>query len=167
MPQKRNPISSEVVLAASQILRLNASLVLDDMVADFERASGPWHLEWVAIPKSFVIAVAALHQMDFALSGLAVNADRMSENIHSTKGLIVGEVVMMHLGQSLGFQAAHDVVYEACKQSIEQGTTLYDELAGREEVTAKIRYKKLRNLCDPTNYMSACGLLVDNVLSKT
>lgn len=46
MPQKRNPISSEVILAASKILRSNAGLVLDGMVADFERASGPWHLEW-------------------------------------------------------------------------------------------------------------------------
>ncbi|KAJ5121978.1 L-Aspartase-like protein [Penicillium atrosanguineum] len=69
MPQKRNPISSEVILAASKILRSNAGLVLDGMVADFERASGPWHLEWVAVPESFVIAVGALSQTHFALSG--------------------------------------------------------------------------------------------------
>lgn len=60
MPQKRNPISSEVILAASKMLRANASLCLDAMITDFERASGPWHLEWAAVPESFVIAVGAL-----------------------------------------------------------------------------------------------------------
>ncbi len=165
MPQKRNPISSEVVLAASKILRSNASLVLDGMVADFERASGPWHLEWVAIPESFVIAVGALHQMDFALSGLVVNPGRMAENLHSTKGLIVGEAVMMHLGKFLGRQAAHDVVYEACKEAIEQHSTLYDVLSAQEEVKANISDADLEALCDPTNYLGACGLMVDNVLS--
>src|SRR5690349_18898873 len=86
MPQKRNPISSEVILAASKILRSNAGLVLDGMVADFERASGPWHLEWVALPESFVIAVGALSQTRFALSGLSVPTKQMLENLHSTKG---------------------------------------------------------------------------------
>lgn len=165
MPQKRNPISSEVVLAASKILRSNASLVLDGMVADFERASGPWHLEWVAIPESFVITVGAFHQMDFALSGLVVNPNRMAQNLHSTKGLIVGEAVMMHLGKFLGRQAAHDVVYEACKESIEQHLSLYDALSTRAEVKANISDIDLKALCNPTNYMGACGLMVDNVLS--
>jgi len=40
MPQKRNPISSEIMLAASKLLREKASLGLDSMVADFERQSG-------------------------------------------------------------------------------------------------------------------------------
>lgn len=40
MPQKRNPISSEIILAASKLLREKASLGLDSMVADFERQSG-------------------------------------------------------------------------------------------------------------------------------
>lgn len=44
MPQKRNPISSEVILAIFKMLRANASLGLDAIVVDFERASGPWHL---------------------------------------------------------------------------------------------------------------------------
>ena len=41
MPQKRNPISCELILAAAKVLRQQAGLVLDAMVTDFERATGP------------------------------------------------------------------------------------------------------------------------------
>lgn len=129
MPQKRNPISSEVILAASKILRSNASLCLDAMVTDFERASGPWHLEWAAVPESFVIAVGTLTQADFAISGLVVNVDQMDRNLNSTRGLIVAEAVMMELANSIGRQKAHDLVYEACKGTIESKgheKTLFD-----------------------------------------
>ena len=164
MPQKRNPISSEVILAASKVLRSNASLVLDGMVSDFERASGPWHLEWVAVPESFVIAVGALHQADFALSGLVVNTDQMEKNLRSTKGLIVGEAVMMGLAPHLGRGKAHDVVYEACKDAIESKSTLFDCLVKNEEVTLSLGRKKLEELCDPVNYMGASTQMVDEVL---
>ncbi|KAJ5312022.1 Fumarate lyase [Penicillium antarcticum] len=40
MPQKRNHISSEVILATSKMLFANASLSLDAFITHFERASG-------------------------------------------------------------------------------------------------------------------------------
>ena len=66
MPQKRNPISCELILAAAKVLRQQAGLVLDAVVTDFERATGPWHVEWVALPRSFRLcrrraASGALH----------------------------------------------------------------------------------------------------------
>jgi len=164
MPQKRNPISSEVVLAASKLLRANASLCLDAMVSDFERASGPWHLEWVAVPEAFVLAVGATHQTTFALSGLVVNTDSMMKNLCSTRGLIVGEAVMMGIAPFLGRQQAHDVVYAACKESIEGDSALIDILLKNPHVNERIDREKLERLCDPLNYMGACQLMVDNVL---
>ncbi|KAF2252946.1 adenylosuccinate lyase [Trematosphaeria pertusa] len=166
MPQKRNPISSEVILAASKILRSNAGLVLDGMVSDFERASGPWHLEWVAVPESFVIAVGALNQADFALSGLVVNPKNMLDNLYSTRGLIVGEAVMMGLAPHVGRQKAHDIVYEACKESIETDTSLLEALQKRPEITGKISNEELSSLCDAKNYLGSCGLMVDEVLAR-
>ena len=167
MPQKRNPISSEMILAASKILRSNASLCLDAMVTDFERASGPWHLEWVAVPESFVVAVGALSQADFALSGLVVNVGQMERNLNSTKGLIVAEAVMMELASHTGRQKAHDIVYEACKETIEnkQDRTLFEVLLQKQDVTAAIPQDRLKSLCEPANYLGAAGGMVDDVLA--
>ena len=165
MPQKRNPISSEVILAASKVLRSNAGLVLDGMVADFERASGPWHLEWVAVPESFVIAVGALSQTHFALSGLSVHSKQMLDNLHSTKGLIVAEAVMMGMAPHVGRQQAHDIVYVACRESIEKNQTLLECLLQKEEVTSKMSAEQLSALCDPVNYLGASTRMVDDVLN--
>ena len=167
MPQKRNPISSEVILAASKILRANASLCLDAMITDFERASGPWHLEWMAVPESFVIAVGALSQADFALSGLIVNVDKMKENLGSTRGLIVAEAVMMELASHTGRQKAHDIVYEACKETIESETeeSLFRILLNKQEVVTAIPPRRLQALCEPAGYLGAAGRMVDDVLA--
>lgn len=167
MPQKRNPISSEVILAASKILRANASLCLDAMVTDFERASGPWHLEWVAVPESFIIAAGALGQAEFALSGLVINVGQMERNVNSTRGLIVAEAVMMEMGKHIGRQKAHDVIYEACRTTIEagEGTYLFDVLMKDQVVTGAIPPERLAELCKPANYLGAAGQMVDAVIA--
>lgn len=164
MPQKRNPISSETILAASKILRAQAGLVLDGMVSDFERASGPWHLEWVAIPQAFVAAVGALHQMHFALSGLSVNADAMMDNLLSTRGLIVAEAVMMGLAPHLGRQAAHDVVYQACVTAHSTSQSLLSVLEKTDKVVGRISRAELASLCNPLNYLGCCRQMADHVL---
>jgi len=135
MPQKRNPISSELMLAASKAVRQHAGLMLDAMVQDFERATGPWHAEWVAIPESFVLTAGALHQARFALGGLIVDAARMKANLDMSKGLIVAEAVMMQMAPHIGRQQAHDIVYGACRVVNEQGGTLAQALAAMPEVT--------------------------------
>ena len=166
MPQKRNPISSEVILAASKLLRSHASLGLDAMVVDFERASGPWHLEWAAIPEAFTVAVGALHHANFTLSGLVVKEASMKRNLLSTRGLIVGEAVMMSLAECIGRQQAHDVVYNACKSAIEDGQALLDILKKDSKVVDKLGEDELARLCDPMNYLGSCQLMVDRVVDR-
>src|SRR6185503_4396299 len=138
MPQKRNPISSELMLAASKAVRQHAGLMLDAMVQDFERATGPWHAEWVAIPESFVLTAGALHQAKFALAGLIVDEPQMAKNLGLSRGLIVAEAVMMGLAPLIGRQEAHDVVYDACRAAAEQHITLADALSADPHVTERI-----------------------------
>ena len=166
MPQKRNPISSEVTLAASKLLRSHASLGLDAMLADFERASGTWHLEWVAVPEAFVVCVGALHQAKFALAGIVVNVDAMHVNLHSTAGLIVGEAVMMEIAPFFGRQRAHDIVYEACKIAIEDHTTLFEVLKANSELMNVLDEQRVAFCCDPLNYLGASQIMVDNVVAQ-
>lgn len=60
MPQKRNPVSCELIIAAAKMVRQHAGLMLDATAHDFERATGPRHLEWAAVPESFALASGAL-----------------------------------------------------------------------------------------------------------
>ncbi|KAL6916549.1 hypothetical protein ACHAP8_007030 [Fusarium lateritium] len=166
MPQKRNPISSEIILAQSKILRAQAGLVLDGMVSDFERASGPWHLEWASLPVAFISAVGSLHQANFALSGLQVNSNAMKANLESTRGLIVAEAVMMKLAEFVGRQEAHEIVYGACVAAVEKDLSLIESLQKIDEVTQHLSTEQLLLLVDPTNYLGCCRLMVDELLKS-
>jgi 3-carboxy-cis,cis-muconate cycloisomerase len=165
MPQKRNPISSELILAASKAVRQHAGLMLDAMVQDFERATGPWHAEWIAIPESFVLAGGALHQARFMLDGLIVDEARMRRNLDMTAGLIVAEAVMMGLAPHLGRNDAHDLVYAACQTVSENGGSLADALAGMPEVASRLDRQAIDRLTDPVNYLGASPGMVDRVLA--
>ncbi len=167
MPQKRNPISSELMLAAAKGVRQHAGLMLDAMIHDFERATGPWHAEWMAIPESFVLAAGALHQAKFALGGLVVDRARMAENLGLSNGLIVAEAVMMHLAPLIGRQQAHDVVYAACRVVNDSGRALAEVLADDAEVSRHFDRAALDRLTDPTNYLGLAPAMVDRVLAHS
>jgi 3-carboxy-cis,cis-muconate cycloisomerase len=167
MPQKRNPISSELMLAASKGVRQHAGLMLDAMVQDFERATGPWHAEWMAIPESFVLTAGSLHQAKFALGGLIVDEKKMSDNLDISRGLIVAEAVMMGLAPDLGRQEAHDVVYDACRVANDRGMTLADALSADSRVSARIDRATIERLTSPKNYLGLAPEMVDRVLAAS
>jgi 3-carboxy-cis,cis-muconate cycloisomerase len=167
MPQKRNPISSELMLAASKAVRQHAGLMLDATVQDFERATGPWHAEWMAIPESFVLTAGALHQAKFALEGLVVDEKQMAKNLGISRGLIVAEAVMMGLAPEIGRQQAHDVVYDACRLANDKNMTLADALSADPEVSARIDRATIEHLTSPKNYLGLAPEMVDRVLAAS
>ena len=165
MPQKRNPISSELMLAAAKAVRQHVATMLDGMIHDFERATGPWHLEWVSLPESFLLTASSLANAKFMLAGLVVHDRRMRENLDLTHGLIVAEAVMMALAPKLGRQHAHEIVYEACRKAIEGGGQLADILAKMPEIVDALGgVDAIRHHCDPVNYLGLSGEMVDRVL---
>lgn len=164
MPQKRNPISCELIIAAAKMVRQHSGLMLDAMVHDFERAMGPWHLEWSAIPESFALTSGALLQANFMLSGLVVHPDRMLANLGISKGLIVAEAVMMALAPLTGRQTAHDLVYAACRRAVEAGKPLFEVLTETQEVAIPLGRERLRDLTDPANYLGSASQMVNHIL---
>lgn len=165
MPQKRNPISCEMIVALAKAVRQHVGLMLDAMAADHERATGPWHLEWIALPESFIAASGALHQCRFMLEGLIVAPDRMRRNLDLTGGLIVAEAAMMALAPYTGRGVAHDLVYAACRNALEEGTSLLEQLRNRKEITVHLDDAALSWLVDPANYLGAAPAMVDRVLA--
>jgi 3-carboxy-cis,cis-muconate cycloisomerase len=165
MPQKRNPISCEVMIGAAKTVRHLAGLALDGAVQDFERATGPWQAEWVAIPEAFLHTAGAVSQALFMLSGLEVDTQRMRQNLDSTGGLIVAEAVMMGLAPVLGRNEAHDVVYAACRTALEHKRTLAEVLKANAEVTRLVSAAQIDALCEPVNYLGCAAQMVDRVLA--
>ncbi len=165
MPQKRNPIGSELMLAAAKIVREQHSLMLDAMVQDHERATGQWHVEWQALPTAFIVASAGLRAAREVLEGLEVRPDRMRLVLGATGGLIVAEAVMMGLAPKMGRQVAHDVVYDCCRRALGGEATFLDALAADPRISIAMDRAELERLVDPANYLGAAPEMVRRLLA--
>ena len=60
MPQKRNPISCCYIHANISVVRQHVAALLDANVADHERSTGPWDIEWIVLPEIFCLTAGAL-----------------------------------------------------------------------------------------------------------
>ena len=165
MPQKRNPISSCYIHAAVSVVRQHAAALMDAMIADHERSTGPWEIEWIVLPETFCLMAGALKQTRCILEGLEVDAAKMRANIDLTNGLVMSEAVMMGLGRHIGRETAHDLVDDICREAIRQGRSLLDLLAEHPEINRHLDRAALAKLCEPANYLGQAGVMVDRVLA--
>src|SRR5712672_953950 len=166
MPQKRNPISCCYIHACAAVVRQHAAALLDAMIADHERSTGPWEIEWIVLPEAFCLMAGALKQARFVLEGLEVDAAQMRANIDMTGGLVMSEAVMMGLGNYIGREYAHDLVYDICRVAVKEKRPLLDLLCEHPEINKHLDRAALAKLCDPANYLGQSGVMVDRVLSK-
>lgn len=165
MPQKRNPIASEYILAATRGVQALVPLMQGAMAQDHERATGPWQAEALAIPQSFVLTHGALLHASAIAEGMVVDAARMRRNLDLTGGLIVAEAVMMGLAPHIGRGEAHHVVKHACDVALSERIPLADALGRDPTVTAKLDRTAIERLTDPANYLGSTGAFIDRVLA--
>ncbi|KAH6982470.1 L-Aspartase-like protein [Ilyonectria destructans] len=166
MPQKRNPISRNYIHACTVMVRQLMAALLDVMVEDHERSTGPWESEWLAVPEIFLLSSGALQQARALLTGLEVYITRMRSNLKITNGLICAEAVMMGLAPHLSRQRAHNLVYEISRQAIVSGRPLLDLLVETQEISSVLDRAALEKLLDPTEYLGLSAEMVDRVLGS-
>jgi len=166
MPQKRNPIASCYIHAAISVVRQHAAALMDAMVADHERSTGPWEIEWIVLPEAFCLMAGALKQTRAVLEGLEVDAAAMRRNIDMTHGLVMSEAVMMGLGPYIGREVAHDLVYDICREALKQQRPLLDLLCENAQIMKHVSREQLAAMCEPANYLGQSGVMVDRVLAQ-
>ncbi|MFN0185662.1 MAG: adenylosuccinate lyase family protein [Aquabacterium sp.] len=165
MPQKRNPISSCYIHAAISVVRQHAAALMDAMVADHERSTGPWEIEWIVLPEAFCLLAGALKQSRAVLEGLEVDPLAMRRNLDMTGGLVMSEAVMMGLAPFIGRERAHDLVYDLCLQSVRDRTPLLDLLVAHPQIAPHADRAALQRMLDPAGYLGQSGVMVDRVLA--
>ena len=166
MPQKRNPIASEYILAAARTVQALVPVMQGAMAQDHERATGPWQAELLALPQSFVLTHGALLHTRAIAEGLVVDTEAMRRNLDVTGGLIVAEAVMMGLAPHLGRGAAHHVVKHACDRALAEAIPLAEALARDEKVCERLDRAALERLTDPARYLGSTGGFIDRVLAS-
>jgi 3-carboxy-cis,cis-muconate cycloisomerase len=165
MPQKRNPIASEYILAAARTVHALVPVMFGAMAADHERATGPWQAELLALPQCFVLTHGALQHAGAIAEGMVIDAARMRRNLDLTGGLIVAEAVMMGLAPYIGRGEAHHVVKHACDAALAETIPLADALAREPAVASRLDRAAIERLTDPGHYLGSADGFIDRVLA--
>jgi len=165
MPQKRNPIASEYILAAARAVQGLVPVMLGAMAQDHERATGPWQTEALVLPQTFVLTHGALLHARGIAEGMVVDAARMRANLGITHGLIVSEAVMMGLAPMLGRGEAHHVVKRACDAALAEVIPLVDALVRDPAVSGHLDRAAIERMVDPGNYLGSAQGFIDRVVA--
>ena len=166
MPQKSNPITSELVVAAA---RMNAGLlaaVHNAQIQEHERATHGWQVEWLTLPQMMVLTGGALkHGLDLALN-LRVDVDAMRGNIARANDLVLAEAAVFALADEITREEAEALVKKACAAAATENRPLIEivkELAGDAIEKSAIDW---RALGQPENYLGETEKIIDQTLDS-
>jgi 3-carboxy-cis,cis-muconate cycloisomerase len=146
MPQKLNPMISEVVLALARLQKPQMLRALDGMIQAHERDMSTWHTEWTCVAESSIVLSGALKQIEDVYGGLDVRTERMLLNLEASGDKIYAEAVMMELAVHLGRTRAHEVVSAVSRTSEEAGTPFIDELCSDPQVASALSRTEIESL---------------------
>lgn len=161
MPQKSNPIVSELIIAAA---RTNASLLASmhqALVQEHERATHGWQVEWLNLPQMFALTSAALSKALFLSERLVVNKEKMRQNVNASHGLMLAEAVSFALADTMNRAEAKKLVAEACRLALEQDRHLVDVV--QEKTKAALDWPALK---DEAAYLGSTDAFIDRVLRE-
>lgn len=167
MPHKRNPAMSENIVSLSRIVQNNVQLMLNGMINDHERDKISWLVEWEVIPESCIMSSGTLSILHNVLDDLNVNKSIMKNNLDITNGLILSEAVMLALGEKIGKQKSHDIIYKASMKAFGENLSLEKVLLKNEEISKFLNEKELKELLNPSNYIGISKELAEKVINKT
>lgn len=154
MPQKRNPMTSEYLIASARLAYAAAGALQLSPAHAGERDMGLWAVEWVALPEALVLTSSVASKLRWILDGLEVDTARMRSNVDLTRGAIMAEAVMMDMARHWGHEGAHRIVARASARASAEGLPLDAALALDPEVTAVYAADQLAQLvANPGSYL--------------
>lgn len=166
MPHKRNPGLSEAITTLAKISKSNMSLAYESMYAEHERDGALWKVEWYSVSQNMIVSGTAVAKTKKLLTNLVVFENKMRDNLDLLKGLMLSEPLMMVLGEKIGKQTAHEVLYEISMETFEQGANFKDKLMENDVIKANLTEEEIDNLLDPVGYTGQSQYFADKVRAE-
>jgi len=157
MPQKRNPILCQDVIAGAAQVRALVPLALDAMMSEHEANRTTTAMMRSAIGPACIHIGDCLGRLNAIMSDLELNPERMLQNLNLTGGMILSEAIMLELGKALGRQEAHDVIYDAIEDVLAGKMTFTDALAKAPKLAAELSSEQISAMLDPAGYTGLCA----------
>jgi 3-carboxy-cis,cis-muconate cycloisomerase len=166
MPQKSNPITSELVIAAA---RVNAGLLAalhNAQIQEHERATHGWQVEWLTLPQMILLTGGALKHASHLALNLQVDAEAMRRNIAQANDLVLAEAAVFALADTIAREEAEALVKKACGVAAAENRPLIEivrELAGDSIDKSAVDWQALAR---PENYLGESEKIIDKTLKS-
>lgn len=166
MPQKSNPITSELILAAARTNAALLSAMHQAQVQEHERATHGWQVEWLTLPQMILLTGGALkHGADLS-KNLQVDARAMAANIARANDVILAEAAVFALAKTMPRQEAEELVKKACAAAIAENNPLIEVVKRLAQGKVPGGRVDWRALARPENYLGETEKLIDRVLAS-
>ena len=165
MAQKRNPMNSENCCGLARVVRGFVTPTFESQVLWHERDLSNSSTERFTLPHVFILTDEILKKMNWIFEGLEVHADKMLENIESSRGLVMAEPLMMKLTEKgVGRQDAHEIIRESAMIAEDQKRHLRDVLLEREDLKGVLTKEEIIATMDAANYVGGAREIVDKMV---
>lgn len=162
MPQKSNPMISELIIASA---RTNASLLGNmhqALIQEQERATHGWQMEWLTLPQMVGLTAVALQKATFLSQNLVVNRDVMAQNIKKSNGLLLAEAINFALAPAhMSRTDAKKLIRESCHIAYKENRHLIEVLQEKLDVPLDWQF-----LQDEANHLGSANDFIDRVLRE-
>jgi len=121
MPHKRNPIGCEQIVGLARLIRGNAHAALENVALWHERDISHSSVERVILPDSFIALDHMLRRFTRIVRGMAVNVDRMRENLNRSRGVVFSGAVLLEFARKgVSREQAYEWVQRNAMRSFEE-----------------------------------------------
>jgi adenylosuccinate lyase len=167
MAHKKNPITAENICGLARVTRGFLLPTFENNVLCHERDLCNSSGARIILPHTCVLIDDIIAKMTNVFDNLAVYSENMKTNLKSSKGLIMGESVMMALTKKgVGRQVAHEAVRQAAMKAVAEGLNFSDVLALDKTVSEAMTKEELNAALDPENYTGSAQKIVEKIIEK-
>jgi len=162
MPQKRNPISAAVAIAAAARAPGLVATMLGAMPQEHQRSLGLWPAEWATLPELTRLVAGSARAVEEIASGLVVDEAQMAANLAAGQGLLFAEALAVALTGPLGPGPARAAVGALVEATRGSGRTLREVAASDMTVRRHLDAGALERVFDPSSQLGAVRRLIQD-----
>ena len=166
MPQKRNPRLCQDVVAWAAEVRTFVPMALESMQTEHEADKTTSMMINSAIDRTCILVDQILNGLTEIFRDIQIFPERMRANVELSGGLIMSERIMLVLGKEMGRQKAHDVIYQAAQNSVNQARPFKETLMEEQELVERLSEKEIMELLDPEKYTGLCSYFAETYSKK-
>lgn len=166
MAHKKNPIKSENASGLARIVRSFIIPTYENALLWHERDLANSSSERFTLSHASALCEDVMAKTADVLTNMWVDAERCLANIHSQRGLVMAEKVMIELVDAgVARDEAHEVLRAASFEAVANKEELIDVCSRTPAIAAAFTAEQLEFMFDPMNHVGVAGEIVDECVS--